>query len=381
MSFKREGDDYSLLNVIKKRRVAELLANDIPDDEAILMANGRYACTVCYHRPVFDTVDMLSLHRKGKKHKANLERHHRKQKEIANLKLKRAHEQYLKQMEGKEKDDDKQKERNVPKLLAETHKIAHHALLKSAPYNSCVKKGRNEQTSETSGTTGAFFRAHKPTQSKQTHETDTSDIVPGAYVPKRLRNASKQRNESKQANNAQRTGYISGELDSKTSITNTERTEGELKSSSRETVSMLSTIPTDILFAPPPPPPPELKGMESTVSYPSKSTLISTDLQSSGSCVLPSSSSSSSSSSVGASESTPRKEATSTESHCIQQDEGDKKTNKIKTDYDREKRKAEAEYYIKMKSSGWIMDHRSGKWVKDDYAEFDSDEDEPPLFP
>ena len=29
----------------------------------------RYACTVCGHRPVFDTVDMLAIHRQGKKHK------------------------------------------------------------------------------------------------------------------------------------------------------------------------------------------------------------------------------------------------------------------------------------------------------------------------
>lgn len=30
-------------------------------------------------------------------------------------------------------------------------------------------------------------------------------------------------------------------------------------------------------------------------------------------------------------------------------------------------------------SAGWIRD-RSGKWVKDENAEFDSDEEEPPLL-
>lgn len=31
----------------------------------------RYACTVCFHRPVFDTLDMLTVHRTGKKHIAS----------------------------------------------------------------------------------------------------------------------------------------------------------------------------------------------------------------------------------------------------------------------------------------------------------------------
>lgn len=28
----------------------------------------RYTCLVCFHRPVFDTVDTLTVHRKGKRH-------------------------------------------------------------------------------------------------------------------------------------------------------------------------------------------------------------------------------------------------------------------------------------------------------------------------
>ncbi|KAK4807640.1 hypothetical protein QYF61_015986 [Mycteria americana] len=68
MSFKREGDDPSQLGVLQKRRVADLLANYIPEDEALLLRSGRYACTVCAHRPVFDTLDVLTVHRAGKKH-------------------------------------------------------------------------------------------------------------------------------------------------------------------------------------------------------------------------------------------------------------------------------------------------------------------------
>uniref|UniRef100_A0A8C7PK74 Sodium channel modifier 1 n=1 Tax=Oncorhynchus mykiss TaxID=8022 RepID=A0A8C7PK74_ONCMY len=68
MSFKREGNDQSQSNILKKRRVAELLSNFIPEDEVALMKNERYTCLVCSYRLVFDTVDRLTLHRKGKIH-------------------------------------------------------------------------------------------------------------------------------------------------------------------------------------------------------------------------------------------------------------------------------------------------------------------------
>uniref|UniRef100_A0A8C5P5I4 Uncharacterized protein n=1 Tax=Jaculus jaculus TaxID=51337 RepID=A0A8C5P5I4_JACJA len=41
MSFKREGDDWSQLNVLKKRRVGDLLASYIPEDEALMLRDGR----------------------------------------------------------------------------------------------------------------------------------------------------------------------------------------------------------------------------------------------------------------------------------------------------------------------------------------------------
>nr|KAF6291614.1 sodium channel modifier 1 [Myotis myotis] len=51
MSFKREGDDWSQLNVLKKRRVGDLLASYIPEDEALMLRDGRFACAICPHRP------------------------------------------------------------------------------------------------------------------------------------------------------------------------------------------------------------------------------------------------------------------------------------------------------------------------------------------
>uniref|UniRef100_A0A8D2KQZ3 Sodium channel modifier 1 acidic C-terminal domain-containing protein n=1 Tax=Varanus komodoensis TaxID=61221 RepID=A0A8D2KQZ3_VARKO len=43
-----------------------------------------------------------------------------------------------------------------------------------------------------------------------------------------------------------------------------------------------------------------------------------------------------------------------------------------------EKRQA-LEHYLRLKSSGWVQDG-SGKWVKDENVEFDSDEEEPPAL-
>ncbi|XP_014282735.1 sodium channel modifier 1 [Halyomorpha halys] len=75
MSFKREGDDLSLLNKLKHQRVSEMLGNHIPEDEAKLLSNGRFTCLICLHRPIFDTVAMLGKHRKGKKHLLELSRY------------------------------------------------------------------------------------------------------------------------------------------------------------------------------------------------------------------------------------------------------------------------------------------------------------------
>ncbi|XP_069805914.1 sodium channel modifier 1 isoform X2 [Dendropsophus ebraccatus] len=136
MSFKREGDDGSQLNVLKKRRVADLLASYIPEDEALLLKNGQYACTVCHHRPVFDTIDMLSVHRRGKKHIAYMQRFYGKKAAHRNAVQKRQHEEYVRA--------EKAGEQPPAPLLEQTKKITQHALLKAAPYNSCCSRNRPE---------------------------------------------------------------------------------------------------------------------------------------------------------------------------------------------------------------------------------------------
>ncbi|XP_071391655.1 sodium channel modifier 1 isoform X1 [Centroberyx affinis] len=134
MSFKREGDDQSQLNILKKRRVADLLSNFIPEDEAALMKNGRYTCLVCSYRPVFDTVDMLTVHRKGKKHLEGLKRFYGKKTQLKNEITKRKHENYV------QAEDSRQDSSSSAPLLEQTRKLTHHALLKTVPYNSCHRK-------------------------------------------------------------------------------------------------------------------------------------------------------------------------------------------------------------------------------------------------
>lgn len=53
---------------LQSQRVKELLGVQIPEGEAKLLSNGRLTCLICIHRPIFDTINVLSIHRQGKKH-------------------------------------------------------------------------------------------------------------------------------------------------------------------------------------------------------------------------------------------------------------------------------------------------------------------------
>ncbi|XP_075995801.1 sodium channel modifier 1 [Genypterus blacodes] len=134
MSFKRDGDDGSQLNILKKRRVADLLSNYIPEDEAALMNNGRFTCLVCSYRPVFDTVDMLTVHRNGRRHLEGLKSFYGKKARLKNEITKRQHERYV------QAEDGGQEPSSSAPLLAQTRRLTHHALLKTGPYNSCHRR-------------------------------------------------------------------------------------------------------------------------------------------------------------------------------------------------------------------------------------------------
>uniref|UniRef100_A0A8C3FNP3 Sodium channel modifier 1 zinc-finger domain-containing protein n=1 Tax=Chrysemys picta bellii TaxID=8478 RepID=A0A8C3FNP3_CHRPI len=104
----------------------------------------RYACTVCFHRPVFDTLDMLTVHRAGKKHIASLQTFYGKKRSRENEVQKRRQQEFLRAEEAGTQD------LACPApLLAQTRKIAQNALLKASPYNSCCRRNRTEPAAPT----------------------------------------------------------------------------------------------------------------------------------------------------------------------------------------------------------------------------------------
>uniref|UniRef100_A0A8C3BHH5 Sodium channel modifier 1 n=1 Tax=Cairina moschata TaxID=8855 RepID=A0A8C3BHH5_CAIMO len=127
MSFKRDGDEPGQLAALQKRRVAELLASYIPEEEALLLRSGRYACTVCAHRPVFDTLEVLAVHRAGRKHLGSLQRCYGSERWREDTAQEQRHQELVRV------------EAAAP-LLARTRRIAQSALLKAAPYNSCCRR-------------------------------------------------------------------------------------------------------------------------------------------------------------------------------------------------------------------------------------------------
>ncbi|XP_015279997.1 PREDICTED: sodium channel modifier 1 [Gekko japonicus] len=269
MSFKREGDDSSQLNVLKKRRVADLLAHYIAEDEALLLRDGRYACTVCFHRPVFDTLDMLTVHRSGKKHLASLQKFYGKKRSLEDEVQKRQQQAYL-----RVEETGAQAAPGPAPLLLQTKKITQNALLKTAPYNSCCRRNRPAANDPGSGCSraGPDIRATeraelcKPSSATQMDRDGPIgvDATPSAHLPG--------------------SAHTAAGLQKEASPRSKKRHKG--KSSS---TPMPASQPEDL--AP-------------------------------------------------------------------------------------EKRQA-LEHYLRLKSSGWIQDG-SGKWVKDENVEFDSDEEEPP---
>nr|XP_044994421.1 sodium channel modifier 1 isoform X2 [Jaculus jaculus] len=130
MSFKREGDDWSQLNVLKKRRVGDLLASYIPEDEALMLRDGRFACAICPHRPVLDTLAMLTAHRAGKKHLSSLKLFYGKKQPGKGI------EQNPKQQNELRKEET---QAEAP-LLTHTRIITQSALHRAPHYNSCCRR-------------------------------------------------------------------------------------------------------------------------------------------------------------------------------------------------------------------------------------------------
>ncbi|XP_013160253.1 LOW QUALITY PROTEIN: sodium channel modifier 1 [Falco peregrinus] len=176
MSFKREGDDPGQLGVLQKRRIADLLANYIPEDEALLLRSGRYACTVCAHRPVFDTLDVLTVHRAGKKHMGSLQRFYSRKRSLQDAAQKRRHEEELQAEEAGTQG-------SPAPLLAQTRRIARNALLKAAPYSSCCRRTGVEGSSSRAGVTQMGLSAAPMLPEPSQKNGAALDASPAALLP------------------------------------------------------------------------------------------------------------------------------------------------------------------------------------------------------
>nr|XP_009666085.1 PREDICTED: sodium channel modifier 1 [Struthio camelus australis] len=92
-----------------------------------------YTCTVCAHRPIFDTLDVLAVHRAGKKHVASLQSFYGRKHSLENEVQKRQHEKFVRAEEAGTQG-------SPAPLLVRTRRIAQSALLKAAPYSSCCRR-------------------------------------------------------------------------------------------------------------------------------------------------------------------------------------------------------------------------------------------------
>ncbi|XP_054662010.1 sodium channel modifier 1 [Grus americana] len=176
MSFKREGDDPGQLGVLQKRRVADLLANYIPEDEALLLRSGRYACTVCAHRPVFDTLDVLTVHRAGKKHTGSLQRFYGRKRSLQDAAQKRRHKEEVQAEEAGT-------QASPAPLLAQTRRIARSALLKAAPYSSCCRRTGVEGSTSRAGVTQMGPSATPTLPEPLRKDREAVDASPAALLP------------------------------------------------------------------------------------------------------------------------------------------------------------------------------------------------------
>ncbi|XP_075417905.1 sodium channel modifier 1 isoform X2 [Tenrec ecaudatus] len=94
-----------------------------------MLRDGRFACAICPHRPVLDTLAMLTAHRAGKKHLSSLQRFFGKKQPGKGT------EQLPRQQNGL-RDDTKAE---AP-LLAQTRFLTQSALHRAPHYNSCCRR-------------------------------------------------------------------------------------------------------------------------------------------------------------------------------------------------------------------------------------------------
>ncbi|XP_047414709.1 sodium channel modifier 1 isoform X2 [Sciurus carolinensis] len=100
-----------------------------------MLRDGRFACAICPHRPVLDTVAMLTAHRAGKKHLSSLQLFYGKKQPGKGIEQNPRKQNELRREETKAE---------AP-LLTQTRLITQNALHRTPHYNSsCCWKHRSE---------------------------------------------------------------------------------------------------------------------------------------------------------------------------------------------------------------------------------------------
>ncbi|NXG94738.1 SCNM1 protein, partial [Stercorarius parasiticus] len=177
------GDECSPgpLGLSQKRRVADLLANYIPEDEALLLRSGRYACMVCAHRPVFDTLDVLTVHRAGKKHTSSNRRCRQRRQECRLVRTPLPHPAGL--LARPPLSSVPSPQGSPAPLLARTRRIARSALLKAAPYSSCCRRTGVQGSSSQAGVTQRGPSAAPMPPELSQKDGEAVDTSPAALLP------------------------------------------------------------------------------------------------------------------------------------------------------------------------------------------------------
>ncbi|XP_035202574.1 sodium channel modifier 1 [Oxyura jamaicensis] len=133
----------------------------------------RYACTVCAHRPVFDTLEVLAVHRAGRKHLDSLQRCYGSERWREDTVREQRHEELV----GVEVAG---AQGSPAPLLARTRRIAQSALLKAAPYSSCCRRtGAAGSAARGARTQPGPSTAQAPSQDRDAVEATPAALLPG----------------------------------------------------------------------------------------------------------------------------------------------------------------------------------------------------------
>ncbi|XP_053446771.1 sodium channel modifier 1 isoform X2 [Nycticebus coucang] len=151
-----------------------------------MLRDGRFACAICPHRPVLDTLAMLTAHRAGKKHLSSLQLFYGKKQPGKEMK-----------QNPRQQNDLREETKAEAPLLTQTRLITQRALHRAPQYNSrCRRKYRSEAPGPSVGSpmfppeiqlqSGKTSREPEPGAGPQAKESATV-LTPAPMSPTRRR--------------------------------------------------------------------------------------------------------------------------------------------------------------------------------------------------